>query len=100
MLRITTVDAPSEITFKLEGKLAGLWVTELQRCWRESSGLYRGRRRLVDLSGVTFVDAAGKELLSTISCQGGILVGCGLVPKSLIEEIGEPQRNLNKEPRC
>ena len=100
MLRITTVDLPTEITFKLEGKISGLWVTELRRCWGSSGDIYKNRKRVVDLSGVVFVDAAGKELLSTISCEGGILVGCGLVPKSLIEEIEDPRRNLHKEPRC
>ncbi len=41
----------------------------------------------LDLSGVNFVDPAGKKLLCMISSEGAQLAGSGLVPKALIEEI-------------
>ncbi len=87
MLRITTTITGDTTTLKLEGKLSGPWVEEFQRCWRMSSDIYIKEGLVVDLSGVTFVDSAGKELLCSILAQGGKLVGSGLVPKSLIEEI-------------
>ena len=34
MLKITTKTKAVKITFELEGKLAGAWVNELERCWR------------------------------------------------------------------
>jgi outer membrane protein TolC/ABC-type transporter Mla MlaB component len=87
MLRITTTDTDEKVTLKLEGKLSGPWVEELARCWRTSSHFYDKKRLIVDLSGVTFVDAAGKKLLCSISSEGAQLIGSGLVPKSLIDEI-------------
>ena len=85
MLRITTTDVGGKVTLKLEGKLAGAWVEELARCWQASSHNYKGA--VVDLSGVTFVDPAGKKLLCSMSGGGAQLVGSGLMPKSLIDEI-------------
>jgi outer membrane protein TolC len=83
---------------KLEGKLSGPWVEEFERCWRISIDIYK-KQLLVDLSGVTFVDPAGKKLLCSISSAGGKLVGSGLIPKSLIDEIcAEKPGERNKEP--
>ena len=105
MLRITTNDTGGNVTLKLEGKLSGPWVEEFERCWRLSIDIYK-KEMVIDLSGVTFVDPAGKKLLCSISSSGGRLLGSGLVPKSLIEEIcaekpGERNKethNLSKQP--
>ncbi len=86
MLRITTSEIGGKVTLKLEGKLSGPWVEEFERCWHMSSDIYKSGL-VVDLSGVTFADPAGKQLLCSISRQGAQLVGSGLMPKSLIDEI-------------
>jgi len=86
MLRITTSDIGENVTLKLEGKLSGPWVEEFERCWHMSSDIYK-KGLVVDLSGVTFVDPAGKKLLCSISSRGAQLIGSGLMPKSLIDEI-------------
>jgi outer membrane protein TolC len=86
MLRITTSDTGEKVTLKLEGKLSGPWVEEFERCWHVSSDIYK-KGLVVDLSGVTFVDPAGKKLLCSISSGGAQLIGSGLMPKSLIDEI-------------
>ena len=86
MLRITTSDIGEKVALKLEGKLSGPWVEEFERCWHTSSDIYK-KGLVVDLSGVTFVDPAGKKLLCSISSEGAQLIGSGLMPKSLIDEI-------------
>jgi outer membrane protein TolC/ABC-type transporter Mla MlaB component len=87
MLRITTTDIDEKVIIKLEGKLSGPWVEEFERCWRMSTDISKKRQLVVDLSGVTFVDPAGKKVLCSISSEGAQLVGSGLMPKSLIDEI-------------
>lgn len=84
MLRITTTETDESVTLKLEGKLSGPWAAELEQCWRITSP---AKRLVLDLSGVTFVDPAGKKVLCAIATAGGQLVGSGLVPKSLVDEI-------------
>src|SRR5262245_25810763 len=63
MLRITVLYNRESVTFQLEGKLAGPWVRELERCWQDSQAR-RGLR--VDLTSLTFIDAAGKALLAAM----------------------------------
>jgi hypothetical protein len=36
MLRITVQRSPTQVRLKLEGNLAGAWVTELEECWRSA----------------------------------------------------------------
>jgi outer membrane protein TolC/ABC-type transporter Mla MlaB component len=94
MLRITTTSLNEKITLILEGKLSGPWVEEAERCWHTSSDLKK--ELVVDLSGVTFVDPAGKNLLCSIAREGGQLIGSGLMPKSLIDEICTDKAKLDK----
>jgi outer membrane protein TolC/ABC-type transporter Mla MlaB component len=100
MLRITTDETGGKITLKLEGKLSGPWVEELECCWRMTMDIYKDKGFVVDLSGVTFVDAAGKKFLCSIAHGGVQLVGSGLMPKSLIDEIckGKPVAKSGSSP--
>ena len=87
MLRITATREGEEITLKLEGKLSGPWVEEFSRCWNAATSTCKKESLRVDLTELTFVDPAGKQLLAWVYRQGGRLVGSGLMPKSLIDEI-------------
>lgn len=65
MLRITTresVVGPPEL--RLEGRLAGPWVGELERAASPHPGVS------LDLSGITFADAAGVDLLRHLIARG------------------------------
>lgn len=96
MLRITTTTTGEQVTLKLEGKLSGPWVEEFQRCWATAKDVYQQKRLVVDLSSVTFVDPSGKKLLCSISGEGTRLVGSGLIPKSVIDEICDPAEKSEK----
>lgn len=87
MLRITTQDDTGSTTLKLAGRLTGPWVTELERCWRAVLGSEPGRSLRLDLTDVTFIDAAGKQLLGLMIRQQTRLEGVGLLVQSIIEEI-------------
>lgn len=87
MLRITAHDSPESLTFQLEGKLAGPWVRELEDCWQRTlAGRPRPAIRL-DLTGVTFLDAAGKAFLAARHGQGVELVASGCLMSALVAEI-------------
>jgi ABC-type transporter Mla MlaB component len=77
MLRIMRLDpgaGASISTLKLEGKLVGPWVGELERTCEESHVPPGGLS--LNLSGVTFVDAAGVQLLADLMRRGAIVHGC------------------------
>ena len=64
MLRITTNDHPRVLTLRLEGRLEGPWVLELEHCWRHALNGGNTPTVRVDLSDVTYIDAAGKARLA------------------------------------
>jgi hypothetical protein len=88
MLRITTQDNPRALVFRLEGRLEGPWVAELETCWRGMEA-DAGRPTLrVDLTGVTFVDAAGKVQLEAMHRQGAEFIADDCLTKAIVAEIG------------
>ena len=93
MLKITKHrDAGSDsVSFKLEGRLAGPWVKELDTCWRQMTANPQGRT-VVDLTGVTFVDIDGKALLTRMWQQGAELYAAGCLTRCIVEEIMKGSR--------
>jgi len=87
VLRITTCINPDATRLIVEGKLAGACVGELEKCWRETASTKSPESILVDLRSVTFVDAAGKQLLAGMHERGTRFTAAGLFAKCLIEEI-------------
>jgi anti-anti-sigma regulatory factor len=86
MLRITIHSTADSVTFQLEGRLVGPWVTELRDCWRRTP--CDGECAVhIDLRAVTFVDAAGEELLSDLYQQGADLLAIDCQMKALVAEI-------------
>jgi ABC-type transporter Mla MlaB component len=86
MLRITTHSTADSITFQLEGRLVGPWVTELRDCWRRTP--CDGKRVVrIDLRAVTYVDAAGEELLADLYRQGADLFAIDCQMKAVVAEI-------------
>ena len=89
MLRITLQNGARPTTIRLEGKLSGPWVDELARAW---AGLTTGgpdRAVTVDLSEVTFIDSAGKKLLSSLVDDGAQLRAAHLMTKYVVKQIME-----------
>jgi hypothetical protein len=83
VLKITEIARnDSRRTFKLEGKLLGPWVDEL----RNVCGQPLGRLEQVglDLAAVTFVNAAGAELLRELIRQGVIVARCSAFVAELL----------------
>jgi ABC-type transporter Mla MlaB component len=87
MLRITTHENAALLTFQLEGRLVGPWVGTLRDCWQHFLTRASGRTTQIDLRGVTFVDAAGKALLSEMAGQNAQLIACDCLMKALVAEI-------------
>jgi ABC-type transporter Mla MlaB component len=89
LLKITVQKGSGSSTLKLEGKLAGPWVGELKEVWRSESAT---EAVLVDLLDVSFVDAAGKDLLAQMWQGRADFVADSPLMKQVIEEVtGSPE---------
>ena len=96
MLRITVHDNPRALTFQLEGSLSGPWVRVLEECWQGTLACRRKPILRVDLTGVTFVDAAGEACLAAMHRQGAEFVAADCLTKAVVAEI---TREPHSEPR-
>lgn len=99
MLRITLHEKDTELRFELEGRLAGPWVRETERCWESSSATARARPVIFDLTNVDYVDEAGERLLTALSQHGAKLTACGPMMIHLISEITGERPTYPSEPR-
>ena len=93
MLKITgQQDAvPDSMTLILEGRLAGPWVEELNSYWHQMS-VNQQNCTMIDLTGVTFIDANGKALLTRLWQQGAELRAAGCLTRCIVEEITKAGR--------
>ena len=87
MLKITLHDSAREFRLKLEGRLSGPWVHELEQCWMTASSTTHGRKTVVDLGEVDFVDPAGESLLAHMHAEGVELVAVTPLICAVLQEI-------------
>jgi hypothetical protein len=95
MLRIMVHQDGSRCRLELAGRLCGPWVGETERVWR--SAPCSGKEIEVDMTEITGVDAAGRELLAAMHRAGARLIANGVWMTALVEEvIGEQSFDGNK----
>lgn len=99
MLKITQHTTRDSTKLTLEGRLAGPWVEELERVWREIKDSAKDPLA-VDLTGVTFIDQDGKTLLGRMWQEGVDLVAAGCCSRSIVEEITSSGRSASHSRRA
>jgi anti-anti-sigma regulatory factor len=84
MLRITEVSKDDEaITLRLEGKLVGTWIPELEKiCLHHRDE--KNRSMVLDFSGVTFIDKKGVRMLESIKDERVEIINCAPFIGSLL----------------
>jgi anti-anti-sigma regulatory factor len=87
MLKITVHNSTNAATLNVEGRLAGPWVEELERSWQAVKDDSPAKPVIVDLCEVTFVDAEGRKLLSSMYSQGARLRTFGCMAKGVVDDI-------------
>ncbi|HET7441531.1 MAG TPA: hypothetical protein VFJ47_09530 [Terriglobales bacterium] len=87
MLRITIREQADSTAICLEGRLVGPWVEELKLCWQRTLAQSAGKKLRAELDAVTFVDAAGKQLLREMHQSGAELKGRGVLTSYWLNQI-------------
>lgn len=86
MLRITTLHGPEAMLLKLEGSIRGPWVSELQKAWSQAD---RESSVHVDLTGVSFADSKGRDVLVGMKRAGAVLTGASQFMRQILNEAQE-----------
>jgi hypothetical protein len=98
MLKITIHDSANELRLRLEGRLCGPWVGELRQCWDTATSITDGRRTVLDLREVDFVDPEGQSLMADMCHRGVSLLAVTPLIQSVIDEIiGAPDYGTVEE---
>ena len=85
MLKISRSDLDSaQTTLRLEGRVTRADLAELERSREESQ--IEGRRLVLDLAGVSFVDREGVAALNRMRRDGIIITGCSPFVGELLKE--------------
>lgn len=92
MMKITFFKDSESAVLKVEGRLAGPWVDELEKTWHSVTPATSASHLVLDLCDVTFVDAEGRQLLAEMHEAGVDLIGEGIMTNYMIEGI---KRNRN-----
>ena len=87
MLRITVRNNVQPVTVQLEGRLSGPWVHELDECWRRTLASEDKAALRVDLTGLTYVDDAGKSYLAAMHGQGAQFIVADCLMKAIVAEL-------------
>ena len=81
------VDSSSEaVRIRVEGPLTNPWVEELRRSF-DTHRLGDGMRLTLDPADVSFVDAAGIELLKTLSGRCVTLLNCSSFVAEQLKDV-------------
>ena len=65
-LRISVNEEPDATTLRLDGRVVGPWVGELDRAWRSLAGGLGSKKLVVDLCGVSHMGLNGRQVLADI----------------------------------
>ncbi|MGO8817696.1 MAG: hypothetical protein ACLQVG_23870 [Terriglobia bacterium] len=99
MLKITIEKNSKSTTLRVEGRLIGPWVDELERAWRGVTSDPADGRVAIDLTDVTFVGEEGKKLLEEMYGEGAKLKASGCATRRLVEDIESsftrPRQNVH-----
>lgn len=86
MLRVTVEHFDTHVVLKVEGRLKGSWVDELERCWLTVIRTVPNKAVRVELTSVSFVAPEGRELIGKMAAAGVELIASGPMVKAIVDE--------------
>jgi hypothetical protein len=87
MLKITITDTATEQRWTLQGRLVAPWVDELKMSWKSACRTIQGRRCIVNLDEVTFIDKRGERILRSMSSKGAQLVASDVYVNHVLDRL-------------
>ena len=86
-MKIQFDDQGELLVLRVEGRLAGAYVPELECAWNSARSSDPRQKLALDLKGVTCVDRAGRHLLQLMHNQGVEFRRPGIALQDILDEI-------------
>jgi hypothetical protein len=99
MLRISTIDTRFRRRLILEGKLVEPWLAELREVCRNSNETLKGRKLVIDLTGVTVIGCEAENTLSELMQQGAKFSCGGVLIKHVLKQLARRCRGETRDSR-
>ena len=96
MIRISQIQKGSHPKLIVEGALCDGWVGALETSWLEAQSGLNGARLQIDLSGLTYVDDKGRELLTRIMQSGADIRATGIMNRTVVDEIAQELKDARR----
>jgi anti-anti-sigma regulatory factor len=92
MMKVEVKMLDGRVVLQVDGRLAGPFVPELERCWHAAQAAQPKRGVALDLRNVTCVDRAGRRLLESMHSSGVGFLRAGLAIDDILEEVMEESK--------
>jgi hypothetical protein len=99
MLRAMVTDTPFEQRWVLQGRLCGEWAADVTQQWAKTRSTRQGRRCVVDVDDVIWVDEKGEQLLLQMMSESCQIVAHRVYMNHLLESLKEGRGQERREPR-
>jgi ABC-type transporter Mla MlaB component len=94
MLRISDERTAGRVTVRLEGDISGRWVEELRKVCDHLTGgaSQNGLRLVLDLAGVSSIDAGGLALVRDLAGRRLRVTNCSPYLAELLKDVTDVER--------
>jgi hypothetical protein len=97
MLKISTIESPSQCRLVLEGKLIAPWAGELKTACERARAALRGRKLIVDIRNLVAINHDGEDVLLELMNDGVVFRGRGLFTKHILKQLAHRRRRNHRE---
>lgn len=87
MLKIITKDTKCVRRLIVEGKFVEPWAMELIRAWNVAHEGLEGRKLIIDLNDVSFINYAGEGILFGLIREGAHIVCSGALNRHVLHRL-------------
>jgi anti-anti-sigma regulatory factor len=89
MIKIQMTELDDQLILRVEGRLSGAFVPELEKCWQTARADRPDTKISVDLKNVTCIDRGGRYLLQLMHSNGVGFPRAGLTIQDILEQAME-----------
>ena len=89
MFKISIVETRRQRRLVLEGRLIPPWTSEVESAWRNAGQQLQGRKLVIDLTNVTFINSDGERILFELMREGAKFSRGDVLTKHVLKQLAQ-----------